>query len=251
MLVAISVLEAMFFHQHGLRSISLSYAQQTSPEQDAEAVAALRSLATELLPDTAWHIVLYTYMGLFPRTKKGATELLALSARLAVRTGAARLIVKTTAEAHRIPTVAENVTALEVASAAAARERAAGLPATAQDTGVLAEARALVEAVLELHTDIGTALERAFARGYLDVPYCLHPDNAGRARGFVDGDGRLRWADLGALPLPRSARRPSADRLSASQLLASLSFMASRFDTPVLSPADHTTRTLDPLELTR
>ncbi|MFG2726568.1 methylaspartate mutase [Streptomyces canus] len=251
MLVAISVLEAMFFHQHGLRSISLSYAQQTSPEQDAEAVAALRSLATELLPDTAWHIVLYTYMGLFPRTRKGATELLALSARLAVRTGAARLIVKTTAEAHRIPTVAENVTALEVAGAAAARERAAGLPATAQDTGVLAEARALVEAVLELHTDIGTALERAFARGYLDVPYCLHPDNAGRARGFVDGDGRLRWADLGALPLPRSARRPSADRLSASQLLASLSYMATRFDTPVLSPADHTTRTLDPLELTR
>ncbi|MFJ5560790.1 methylaspartate mutase [Streptomyces sp. NPDC093250] len=251
LLVAISVLEAMFFHQHGLRSISLSYAQQTSPEQDAEAVAALRHLATELLPDTDWHIVIYTYMGLFPRTPEGATRLLAHSARLAVHTGAARLVVKTTAEAHRIPTVSENVTALEVASEAAARERAAGPPAVPQDTGVLEEARSLVEAVLVLHADIGTALESAFTRGYLDVPYCLHPDNAGRARGFVDRDGRVHWADLGALPLPRSARCLSADRLSASQLLASLSYMAARFDAPVLNRADHTARASDPLEFTK
>ena len=51
LLVAISVLEGLFFRQHGLRSISLSYAQQTSPAQDDEAVAALTSLADELLPD--------------------------------------------------------------------------------------------------------------------------------------------------------------------------------------------------------
>ena len=42
LLVAISVLEALFFVQHGLRSVSLSYAQQTHPAQDIEALAALR-----------------------------------------------------------------------------------------------------------------------------------------------------------------------------------------------------------------
>ena len=51
LLVALSVLEALFFRQHGLRSISLSYAQQTHPGQDLEAVAALRRLAGELLPE--------------------------------------------------------------------------------------------------------------------------------------------------------------------------------------------------------
>ncbi|MFL6163249.1 MAG: methylaspartate mutase, partial [Jatrophihabitantaceae bacterium] len=119
LLVALSVLECLFFRQHGVRSVSLSYAQQTSPDQDREAVFALRRLADELLPDADRHIVIYTYMGVYPRTPAGAAGLLAEAARLAVRTGAARLIVKTAAEAYRIPTVAENVAALESGGGAA------------------------------------------------------------------------------------------------------------------------------------
>ncbi len=121
LLVALSVLECMFFRQHGIRSVSLSYAQQTNAEQDAEAVLALRRLAAEWLPDVDWHIVIYTYMGVYPRTADGAALLLEEAARLAVRTGAARLIVKTVAEGYRIPTFAENVAALETAALAADR----------------------------------------------------------------------------------------------------------------------------------
>jgi methylaspartate mutase epsilon subunit len=47
LLIALSVLEGMFFGEHGVRSISVSYAQQTHPEQDLEALAALRQLAAE------------------------------------------------------------------------------------------------------------------------------------------------------------------------------------------------------------
>ena len=118
LLVAISVLECMFFRQHGIRSVSLSYAQQMNADQDCEALLALRQLADTLLPDVESHIVIYTYMGVYPRTATGALSLLAESARLAVRTGASRLIVKTAAEAHRIPTIADNVNALEAATAA-------------------------------------------------------------------------------------------------------------------------------------
>src|SRR5262249_4060776 len=49
LLVAMSVLECLFFRQHGLRSVSLSYAQQTNPDQDREAVLALRRLAAQWL----------------------------------------------------------------------------------------------------------------------------------------------------------------------------------------------------------
>lgn len=120
LLVALSLLEGLFFVRHGIRSVSLSYAQQTDPAQDAEAVRALRRLAAEFLPaDVDRHVVLYTYMGVFPRTARGATRILEASARLAVRAGAQRLIVKTAAEAHRIPTVLENVRALETAAATA------------------------------------------------------------------------------------------------------------------------------------
>lgn len=227
MLVALSLLEGMFFAQHGLRCISLSYAQQTHPEQDEEAVAALRALIDEYLPQPRTHLVIYTYMGVYPRTPGGASRLLASSARLAVRAGASRLIVKTTAEAYRLPTIAENVAALEHAAAVAGTEPG---PVAAPDTGIAAQARALVGNVLSLDDDIGRALRAAFASGQLDVPFCLHPDNPGRARGFVDRDGRLQWQQIGGLPLGDLVRPAGTGRVSSADLLASLQFMQHKFD---------------------
>ncbi|MFF7776874.1 methylaspartate mutase [Streptomyces tanashiensis] len=233
LLVATSVLECLFFVQYGLRSVSLSYAQQTDPAQDEEALRALHRLAAEFLPDDIdHHVVLYTYMGVYPRTEQAATRLLEASARLAVRSGAGRLIVKTTAEAHRIPTVEENVRALETAAAAAAL---AGPPApgpTAQgDDEVYQEARTLIETVLGLHPDLSRALPAAFERGLLDVPFCLHPDNPGRSLGFVDPEGRLRWARTGAMPIRPDAAADAAP-LTSSGLLAALHHVAGRYDSP-------------------
>lgn len=229
LLVATSVLEAMFFVQHGLRSVSLSYAQQANAVQDIEAVAALRHLAGELLPaHVDWHLVLYTYMGVFPRTEAGASRLLDRSAQIAVRGGAERLIVKTSAEAHRIPTVAENVSALTHSAQVA--KAGSDLPWADQvDYGdVLAEARALIEAVLERGEDIGDALVRSFASGTLDVPYCIHEDNHSQAQGGIGEDGRLYWARTGKMPLPASSR--AAGRISSDQLLSMLRFTAESYD---------------------
>ncbi|MFD0372208.1 FAD/NAD(P)-binding protein [Streptomyces sp. NPDC059071] len=214
MLVAVSLLECLFFVRNGATSVSLSYAQQTHAAQDAGALAALRLLADELLPPAVdRHVVLYTYMGVYPRTVPGARLLLRRSAELAVRGGAQRLIVKTETEAHRIPTVAENLTALSVAAdaarAARARPRPAGAHSGSDTEEILAEARALVDAVLGLSDDLGAALLKAFDRGLLDVPFCLHPDNRGEARSAVAPDGRLQWTDLGALPLLTTSRRTS------------------------------------------
>ncbi|MFJ8578276.1 methylaspartate mutase [Micromonospora sp. NPDC093277] len=240
LLVAVAVLEGMFFRQHGLRSVSLSYAQQTCPEQDEEALAALHRLVDELLPELDSHLVLYTYMGVYPRTTEGALGLLGAAARLAVRGGAARLIVKTPAEAHRIPTIEENVAALEHAARVAAAEP----PATTgvEDTGIYAEARALVEAVLELSPDVGVGLLRAFERGYLDIPYCLHPDNAGQARGYITAGGRLAWARAGRMPVrvDRAAGGRPAEMTSGG-LLTALSYVADRYDRlapPAVGPSE-------------
>ncbi|MEW1639484.1 methylaspartate mutase [Streptomyces sp. NPDC093801] len=239
LLVALSLLEAVFFVRHGIRSVSLSYAQQTHPDQDAEAVRALRRLAREFLPaEVDRHVVLYTYMGVFPHTERGATRLLEDSAQLAVRAGAQRLIVKTTAEAHRIPSVRENVRALETAAAASALAgRPAGSDPEEADGEVYREARAFVEAVLELSADPGRALRAAFARGVLDVPFCLHPDNAGRSRSFLDAAGRLRWSDTGAMPVvpyvPPGGRTP----MTSDGLLRALYAVAGRYDGPGGPPA--------------
>ncbi|UVS77504.1 methylaspartate mutase [Actinokineospora sp. UTMC 2448] len=229
LLVALSVLEGMFFWEHGIRCISFSYAQQTHPGQDEEALAALRTLIGRYVPHARAHMVVYTYMGVYPRTPGGALGLLAESARLAVRAGAGRLIVKTTAEAHRLPTVAENVAALEYAAVAA---RSAHRRSSTADTGVLAEATDLIDNVLSLDDDLGRALVKAFATGQLDVPFCLHPDNAGRARGYLDAEGRLRWQRVGAMPI--AAGPPGPDRITAAGLLDALRFVERRFDSTSL-----------------
>lgn len=227
-LVAVSVLEGMFFGQHGMRSVSLSYAQQTNVDQDREAVLALRRLAAERLPDIDWHVVVYAYMGVHPRTSAGAAWLLAQAARLAVHTGAARLVVKTAAEAHRIPSIADNVRALE--SAAAASRIPVDEPDSRADTGIYAEARALVDAVADLSDDVGQALTHAFRLGYLDIPYCLHPDNLGRTRSYVDGTGRLRWSDVGSMPIHDVAERDGSGELTSAELLAALSYVEIQAD---------------------
>jgi methylaspartate mutase epsilon subunit len=232
LLVALSVLECMFFRQHGIRSVSLSYAQQTNPDQDTEAVLALRRLAAECLPDVDWHVVVYTYMGVYPRTPDGASRLLEEAVGLAVRTSSSRIIVKTVAEGYRIPTFAENVAALETAAAAA--ERCTTIAAGHADTGIYAEAKVLIEAVLELGPDLGPALAEAFRRGYLDVPYCLHPDNAGRARSYLDGDGRLQWARIGSMPIRDVVGPVGSTELTAEGLLASLSYVERTFDSASL-----------------
>jgi len=230
LLIAITVLEAMFFRQHGLRSVSLSFAQQTHPDQDAEALRALRILAAELLAGLDWHVVVYTYMGVYPASREGALRLLGDSAALAVRGGAERLIVKTPAEAFRIPAIEENVESLQYAAAAATAAAAAGPAPPPADTGVLAEARALIGATLELSPDVGTALLAAFRRGYLDVPYCLHPDNAGAARSRIDASGRLAWAAAGAMPIAPPPGGPGRHRFTSFELLAALSHVRNSYD---------------------
>jgi methylaspartate mutase epsilon subunit len=238
LLVALSVLEGMFFWQNGVRCISFSYAQQTHAGQDTEAVAALTELISQYVPYARTHVVIYTYMGVYPRTPGGAMALLAESARLAARAGASRLIVKTTAEAHRLPTVAENVLALEHASAAAR-----DVPPCTEiaDTGIRAQAKALVDNVLALDEDLGRALVIAFARGHLDVPFCLHPDNAGRTRGYLDSRGRLQWQRIGALPIADLVEPSSADPMTSAGLLAALQFVQRQFDRRFGAP----NRTLD------
>jgi len=227
-LIAISVLEALFFIRHGVRSVSVSYAQQTHPGQDREAVAALRRLCGELLPTDDWHVVVYAYMGLYPVTEHGAYRLLGQAAELAVASGAERLIVKTVAESRRIPTIEENVAALEYADRAAALTGRA--PDPGADTQTYREAAALTEAVLNLHPDIGEALLRAFRAGYLDIPYCLHPDNRGETRGRIGDDGRLLWERTGALPIGRIAGSHRARPVTSAGLLEDLSYMRRRFD---------------------
>lgn len=235
LLIAVSLLEGLFFVRHGVRSISLSYAQQTHSEQDAEAIHVLRRLAAELFTAVDWHVVLYAYMGLYPATAAGARLLLIDAVQLAMQCGVERLIVKTEAEASRIPTIAENVAALEQADRVARTHQE--FDQRPPDTGIYSESAALIDGVRNLHPDVGRALVIAFRMGYLDVPFCLHPDNPGRARGALAEDGRLVWSQPGSMPIALDSRR-RGERMTSSGLLSSLSYVRNKFDHAALSAAE-------------
>ncbi|MET8686152.1 methylaspartate mutase [Streptomyces sp. NPDC004732] len=225
LLVALSVLECLFFAEHGIRSVSLSYAQQTNPQQDRDAILALRTLAGKHLGGIDWHVVLYTFMGVYPKSTDGATALLRGSAELAATSGCERLIVKTTVESQRIPTIAENVAALRIAAGAAY-----GVPRSHPPRSeVLREASALIDATLSLKATVGDSLHEAFRLGILDVPYCLHQDNRNRTRTSIDSNGFLRWASSGDMPLPVQSA-PDEPGGAADRLLQMLSYNQYRFD---------------------
>ncbi len=231
LLVAMTTLEGCFFRQHGLHHMSLSYAQGTHGAQDRGALRALRALAHEYLGDVRWHVVLYTYMGLFPRTPAGATGLIRDSARLARDTGCERLIVKTVSEAWQIPSVAENLAALRLAATEATGPPT---PPTALEESfrdeVGEEARKIVATVLNLDADVGAALVKAFELGVLDIPYCPHPNNRAAATCVIDERGALAWGARGDVPLPGSIPRHERDRLGSDRLYQMLNHVANRYD---------------------
>lgn len=232
MLVAISILEGLFFLKCGLRSISISYSQGTNFDQDVGGVLALRRLAEEMFVACSWHIVLYTWMGLFPETTSGARLIIEESAQIAAVSQASRLIVKTTAEAHQIPTIADNLSAMGWArdAAASAFGQAPSQMALEHSAEIYRQAREIIQAVLQLATDLGQALVVAFRKGYLDVPFCIHPDNRNEARAALDeSSGVIGWSVIGRVPVA-NAKKVAAPGLGSSALLRVLSFNQRKYD---------------------
>lgn len=237
LLVAISILEGMFFEDLGLRTLSFSYAQNTSMVQDIGALRALRKLGYKWVKKAKWHIVVYTYMGVFPRTEGGALNLLKDSVDLCRIGGAERLIVKTITEASRIPTIAENILSIETAT-----KHWEEMPGKLDMSGaaehfeaIFRDANLLIQEVAALDEDIGEAIIKAFSCGLLDLPYCLHVSNRGEARSFIDELGALQWQRTGQMPISPSDNTQEKEPLDPFVFLKMLSTVENRFDTPYLT----------------
>ncbi len=236
LLIAITVMEAMFFKQYGIRSYSVSLSQGSHRQQDIAALRALRRIAQRYLgPSDEWHIVYYTFMGKFPQTTEGARGIMRDSVQIAKAGGAQRLIVKTVMESHQIPTVDDNIEALNLAAydfEQAVIENHSPLTAEFEEM-IFEEANFLIDLLLNLDSRLDRALERAFAKGYWDVPYCLHPDNEGKVQAKLTPDGAIMWSNTGNIPFPRSIMKNNTIReswLLSSELLMMLSFNQMKYD---------------------
>ncbi len=194
LLIALSILEGLFLIDNGITDLSLSFAQGYSPVQDFAAVEALKKLADAYLHNANFHIVIYAFMGIYPETEKGHERIVLDSCRLTHQSGARRLIYKTKHESSRIPTPEENISEINRLNERLSSGKLRKIELNAQEYDqMLSEAKQIIDDVLNLDDDISQSILIAFEKGILDIPYCLHPNNKGLARSWIDEDGYVQW----------------------------------------------------------
>lgn len=231
LLLSVAILEAIFFIQCNIESISLSYAQGCSLLQDWAALSALRKLAREYLPEKVrWHCVLYTYMGVFPKTVLGALNLLQDSVLLARMANVERLVVKTMVEAFKIPEIEDTIFALNCAHTASLTNRNHLVFDKEEEEEIYDQAKSIIDAVLNINNDLKQALLKAFDKGILDIPFCLHPNNFRHSECTLSTEGYLKWTKIGNLPFKFRGKRSKNLKISSENLLSILTYMQRRYD---------------------
>lgn len=216
--LAISVIEAVSAAQHGVRCISVSYPQGGNLTQDIAALRAVPALAAKYLPpDVEVYPVLHEFMGVFPRSRVRAEQLIFYGALVARLGGAAKLITKTCQEAYGIPDAESNASAMRLARLA--NSTLLDFVTVPQDAvaeeqhWIEREVADLVEPIVQTD-DLDRAVVAAFRRGSLDVPFSasVHAHSAVLPR--RDATGAIRYFDLGGLPFGATIRRRNEQLLA-------------------------------------
>ncbi|MFE6484567.1 methylaspartate mutase [Streptomyces sp. NPDC057757] len=218
--LAISVLEAVAAAREGVKCISVAYPQGGHFEQDVAALRAVPALAARYLPeDVEVHAVLHEFMGVFPRERSHAEDLILYGALVARLGGATKLITKTYLEAYGIPDTRANIDGLLLASRANSplldfiqldeerigREREL----------ILREVAEIVEPVLA-SGDLYKSVATAFEEGRLDIPFSASRYARSEVIPRRAADGAIRYFASGSLPFSARTRRLNEQGLEAA-----------------------------------
>ncbi|MBC3842191.1 methylaspartate mutase [Streptacidiphilus sp. 4-A2] len=217
--LAVSVLEAVAAAREGVRCISVAYPQGGHFEQDVAALRAIPLLAASYLPEgVEVHAVLHEFMGVFPKERSHAEDLILYGALVARLGGATKLITKTYLEAYGIPDTRANIDGL-----LASRANSPLLDFIALDEErvgseldwILQEVAEIVEPVLAT-TDLHKEIEAAFAEGRLDIPFSASRYARSEVIPRRAPDGAIRYLSPGLLPFSDRTRRRNEESLATT-----------------------------------
>ncbi|MGI5170239.1 methylaspartate mutase [Spirillospora sp. CA-253888] len=224
--LAVSVLEAVLASARGVRCLSIAYPQGGHLEQDVAALRAIPVLASRYLPaGVRVHAVLHQFMGVFPRLRPHAEDLILYGAVIARLGGASKVVTKTYQEAMGIPDAEANAAGLRLA----ARARSPILDLLRADEErvrreldwTLDEVAALVEPLLEAPS-LPRAIVGAFAEGRLDIPFSASRHARSDVVPARDDEGAIRYLSPGALPLRAADVRRNRERVDRRRHRGSL-----------------------------
>jgi methylaspartate mutase epsilon subunit len=207
--IVIQLLEMLLSLEEGVRSFSVSFAQQGSMTQDIVTGAVLKKLARHYAEqaghaDAAINLVYHQWMGAFPTNQSFAVQLINLSTVIASMVGADKIITKTRQEATGIPTREAN--AQTVADTQYCLRILNGLPEVVDEEEeeiLTAEVNAIMEAVFNDPADtLWRKVFNAIKSGVIDVPFSPHIINQNEMITIRDADKNIRIIERGNVPIP-------------------------------------------------
>jgi len=207
--IVIQLLEMLLSLEEGVKSFSVSFAQQGSMIQDIVTGKVTRALADYYAAqigceDAAIHLVYHQWMGAFPTNRDSADQLINMSTVIASMVGADKIITKTREEAVGIPTKEAN--AQTVANTQYTLNILGGLPAILdeQEEEILtAEVHAIMEAVFNDPADtLWRKVFNSIKNGIIDVPFSPHIINHNEMITIRDAQKNIRIIKRGNVPIP-------------------------------------------------
>ncbi|RLQ22561.1 methylaspartate mutase [Seongchinamella sediminis] len=207
--IVIQLLEMLLSLEEGVKSFSVSFAQQGSMNQDIVTGAVLKKLARHYAAETdcadaAINLVYHQWMGAFPTNQDYADQLINLSTVIAAMVGADKIITKTRQEATGIPTREAN--AKTVADTQYCLRILNGLPKVVdeeEEEMLTLQVTSIMEAVFNDPADtLWRKVFNSIKNGVIDVPFSPHIINQNEMITIRDANKNIRIIERGNVPIP-------------------------------------------------
>lgn len=207
--IVIQLLEMLLSLEEGVKSFSVSFAQQGSMNQDIVTGAVLKKLARHYAGeidcgDAAINLVYHQWMGAFPTNQDYADQLINLSTVIAAMVGADKIITKTRQEATGIPTREAN--AKTVADTQYCLRILNGLPNVVdeeEEEMLTLQVTSIMEAVFNDPADtLWRKVFNSIKSGVIDVPFSPHIINQNEMITIRDAGKNIRIIERGNVPIP-------------------------------------------------
>ena len=207
--IVIQLLEMLLSLEEGVKSFSVSFAQQGSMIQDIVTGTVTRKLAEHYAAqigceDATINLVYHQWMGAFPTNRDSADQLINMSTVIASMCGADKIITKTREEAVGIPT--KEAKAQTGANTQYTLRILSGLPAIVdehEEEILTAEVHAIMEAVFNDPADtLWRKVFNSIKNGIIDVPFSPHIINHNKMITIRDAQKNIRIIERGNVPIP-------------------------------------------------
>jgi methylaspartate mutase epsilon subunit len=209
--VAVEIIEALLAAEQGVTSFAVSFGQTGSIIQDVATATVLRKLTRYYLDEFGFgpvrsYLVYHQWMGQFPAERERAAALIACSSLISSLIAADKVVVKTIDEALGVPRPEINAEACDTVQYVLRTFRSAQTvtsPMIEREMALIeSEVKSILNAIFEISGSVfWESVFRAFQLGYLDVPFAPHADNANKLLSVRDGNGSIRIADPGGVPI--------------------------------------------------